>query len=87
MEETVNQKELSELLREKGYTAREAIQIIKDFTEVVSESLCEGKAVVLRGFGKFIVKESKNPFSKCSGGEKTYRRVCFSPFDKLKKGV
>ena len=46
-------------LAEKGYTKRDAKEIIQDFERVVLEALADGEEVQLRGFGTFCFKNVK----------------------------
>lgn len=55
----MTQDELIERFAVKGYTKKAARIIIKDFADILTESLLDGESVTLIGFGTFSVISAK----------------------------
>lgn len=56
----VKREDLIKQLRESyGYTKKDAVRIIKDFTDLILTNLKEGNTISLHGFGCFDMVERK----------------------------
>ena len=54
----MNKKQLSELVAEKhGMSKKQALVLVNDIFDAISEKLIEGETVEINNFGKFRVKE------------------------------
>lgn len=51
--------ELISMLADKGYTKKDAKEVIKDVFDCVAEMLCTGQPVQIHKFGTFYVNEGK----------------------------
>ena len=61
----MTKKELiAEVARRTGLTREEAFSSLEAITEVISEQLCKGDMVSLRGFGNFVVKHRKGKIAR-----------------------
>lgn len=52
-------KELIDKLSKKGYTKTDSAMIIDDVFSVITEALAEGNDIMIHGFGKFYVIDTK----------------------------
>ena len=51
--------ELISMLADKGYTKKDAKEVIKDVCDCIAEMLCTGQPVQIHKFGTFYVNEGK----------------------------
>lgn len=89
---TLNKKEFIEALAEKGYTKKDASQVIDDVFDTIIEQMAVGNEVSIHGFGSFAVTTTAaHEITNVKNGErilvpeyKTPRFVAGSP---LKRAV
>lgn len=61
----INQSEFVELIAQKGYTKRDAKQLVKDVVATLKECMVGGTGVTLTGFGTFAVVHIEGREMKC----------------------
>lgn len=60
----MKQKEVVERLVERGYTKKDARQVINDVIAVIGEAMASGEEVQFHGFGTFIAKQLEDRKTK-----------------------
>ena len=82
----VDKNKLIKILKNEGMTITEARHFLNTVLNYLSDSLCEGEAVVLTGFGSFYLKNYKEKLL----GKKLmpkHKRIVFKPSDNLREAV
>lgn len=49
----MNKPDFVNKLYERGYTKKDACEIVRDFTEIVMEAMADGDEISFKGFGTF----------------------------------
>jgi DNA-binding protein HU-beta len=55
---------IAEVARRTGLTRDQVLSSVEGAVEVISEQLCKGETVSLRGFGNFMVKQRKGKVAR-----------------------
>lgn len=87
----MNKSEFVRRLANKGYTILDADHIVTDVFDTLAEALCEKEDVVIRGFGRFEVREYAEKEIMTTTGEKVsvprHYVAKFSPGTMLRRAV
>lgn len=54
----MNKSEFIDRLAKKGYTKKDAAEVVEDMIRTISEVLVEGETIQFYGFGTFAVRQS-----------------------------
>lgn len=91
-ENVMNQSDFVNLIAEKGYTKRDAKQLVEDVVDTLEECLVHGMGVTLHGFGTFypLRVEEKEMSNSFNGGRMivpAHNCPKFAPSVKLREAM